>query len=416
MRATNLLLCLLLTATASTTLAGPAQQLAGITASGELRVGTPADYKPYTYRLGHSSDYLGLDIALAAGLARHLGVRLTMVPTSWPTLLQDWEADKFDIAVGGISITPERQQHGLFSMPYQRDGKTPIARCEYRQRFQTLAQINQPDVRLIVNPGGTNERFARSQAPRAQLTVYPDNVTIFGQLVAGKADLMLTDAMEARLQQRLHPELCAIHPEAPFDSADKAMLLPRDPALKTVVDQWLQARLASGALQADVDHWLTFPWTLEPLRQAIDERLLLAEPVARAKWNRQAAIEDLPREAQVIAAAVRQGSALGLPAQRVEAVFRAQIEASKTVQRELYARWRAEHAGRFADAPDLAADIRPRLDAITTALLAALAANRSVLDDASRRDDVALALRTLDASALSPAAARQALAPLTGRQ
>ncbi|WP_373994556.1 gamma subclass chorismate mutase AroQ [Duganella sp. Leaf126] len=152
------------------------------------------------------------------------------------------------------------------------------------------------------------------------------------------------------------------------------------------------------------------------MRQAIDERLLLAEPVARAKWNRQAAIEDLPREAQVIAAAVRQGSALGLPAQRVEAVFRAQIEASKTVQRELYARWRAEHAGRFADAPDLAADIRPRLDAITTALLAALAANRSVLDDASRRDDVALALRTLDASALSPAAARQALAPLTGRQ
>jgi len=413
MRATTLLLSLLLAATAGAATAGPARQLAGITASGELRVGTPADYKPYTYRLGHSDAYLGLDIDLAAGLAKRLGVKLTMVPTSWPTLLADWNADKFDIAVGGISITPERQQHALFSIPYQRDGKTPITLCANVQRFQTLAQINQPHVRLIVNPGGTNERFARSHAPRAQLTVYPDNVTIFGQIVAGKADLMMTDAMETRLQQRLHPALCAVHPAAPFDTAAKAMLLPRDAAFKTLVDQWLQERIASGALQQDVEHWLAFPWTLEPLRQAIDQRLLLAEPVARAKWNRQAPIEDLLREAQVIAAAVKQGSALGLPAALVTAVFRAQIDASKTVQRELYARWTAQHAGRFDDAPDLAADIRPRLDLLTTELLAALAANRAIVLDATRRDEVAQALRTLDASTLSPAAAQQALAPLT---
>jgi len=178
------------------------------------------------------------------------------------------------------------------------------------------------------------------------------------------------------------------------------------------VDQWLQERLASGALQQDVEHWLAFPWTLEPLRQAIDQRLLLAEPVARAKWNKQAPVEDLPREAMVIAAAVEQGRALGLPADRVEAVFRAQIEASKTVQRELYARWSAQHAGRFADAPDLAAEIRPKLDLITTQLLAALAANQAILADATRRNQVAQALRTLDATALSPSAARQALAPL----
>ena len=126
-----------------------------------------------------------------------------------------------DIAASGISITPERQNKALFSLAYLRDGKTPIARCEHLARFQTLAQINQPDVRLIVNPGGTNERFARANAPLAQLTVYPDNVTIFDQIVSGAADLMMTDALEARLQQRIHPALCAVHPEAPFDHAEK---------------------------------------------------------------------------------------------------------------------------------------------------------------------------------------------------
>ena len=50
---------------------------------------------------------------------------------------------------------------------------------------------------------------------------------------------MLTDAVETRLQAKLHPELCAIHPDAPFDFSELAYLLPRDVALKAFVDQWL---------------------------------------------------------------------------------------------------------------------------------------------------------------------------------
>ena len=100
-----------------------------------------------------------------------------------------------------------------------------------------------------------------------------------------------------------------------------------------------------------MEKWLDFHWELEPLRSAIDQRLLLAQAVARAKWNAEAPIEDLPREAQVIQSAVSQGAALGLPADWVEAVWRAQIEASKTVQRELYATWQAQKAGRFETRP-----------------------------------------------------------------
>lgn len=150
---------------------------------------------------------------------------------------------------------------------------------------------------------------------------------------------------------------------------------------------------------------------LEPLRLAIDQRLLLAQAVARAKWNLQAPIDDLPREAQVIQTAVTQGAALGLPDAWVEAVFRAQIEASKTVQRDLYAKWRTQQAGKFDDAPDLAKTIRPELDRITAQLLRSMVDNRIVLKDEARKADVARALRPLAAATLSPSAAAQALAP-----
>jgi len=390
----------------------PAQagRLDDIAARGVLRVGSTGDYKPFSYRPA-GGEFMGMDVELAGELAQALGVRLQLVPTTWSTLLADLGADKFDLALSGVSVTADRQRLALFSLPYLHDGKTPITRCENVARFQTLAQIDQPGVRLIVNPGGTNERYARAQAPRAQLTVYPDNVTIFGQIVSGAADLMMTDAIETRLQQRLHPQLCAVHPEAPFDMTDKAILLPRDAALKAYVDHWLQPRLDNGEVQRRLDRWLAFPWGLEPLRQAIDQRLLLAQDVARAKWNAQAAIEDLPREEQVIAAAVRQGAALGLPEAWIRRVFRAQIDASKTVQRALYARWQAEGAGRFDDAPDLARTVRPELDRITSQLLRSMADNQALLRDSGRQADVAAAMQPLQARALNPAAAGQALAP-----
>jgi chorismate mutase-like protein len=389
--------------------------LTGAVASAQdvLRVGSTGDYKPFSYRIGKGPEFIGLDVEMAASLAQAMGRKLEIVPTSWSSLMKDFEDGRFDIALSGISITPDRQKKALFSVAYLRDGKTSITRCENQARFQTLAQINQPGVHLIVNPGGTNERFAKANAPLAQLTVYPDNVTIFDQIVSGSADLMMTDAVETRLQQRLHPQLCAVHPDTPFDAAEKAIMLPRDPALKAFVDQWLTQRIASGEQQRGFERWLDFLWQLEPLRRAIDQRLLLAQAVARAKWNVQAPIEDLPREAQVIQAAVTQGAALGLPAEWIESVWRAQIEASKTVQRELYAKWQAQHAGKFDDAPDLAKTIRPELDRITGQLLRSMADYRALLNEPARKADVARALRPLEAAALSPAAAEQALLPFS---
>ncbi len=382
-----------------------------VVSRGVLRVGTTGDYKPFSYRVGNG-EFIGLDIALAADLAKSLGVTLQLVPTTWGALMSDLGDDRFDLAMGGISVSLERQKKAWFSLPYLRDGKTPIARCEDARKYQTLADIDRPDVRLIVNPGGTNERFARAQAPHATLTVFPDNVAIFDRIAAGEADVMITDAIEARLQQRLHPKLCAIHPEAPFDFSEKAVLLPRDPALKAYVDQWLHQALESGSFARANEQWLAYPWGIESLRALIDARLLLAPDVAQFKWNHHIPIEDLPREAEVIAALGHRASDLGVPQPWAEAFFRAQIEASKTAQSELFQGWDVFKHGQFADAPDLVTVTRPKLDRLTDQLLHALAENWPVLSDPKRRDDVVRAMHPMRAEDLSAKAVAEAIAPL----
>jgi chorismate mutase-like protein len=398
-------------AAAAATPAMPSTRLDDILAHGVLRVGTTGDYKPFSLRTGAGA-FIGLDVALAADLAQSLGVKLQLVPTTWTTMMGDLADDKFDVAMGGVSVSLERQKKAWFSVPYLRDGKTPIARCEDASRYQALADIDRPEVRLIVNPGGTNERFARLHAPHAKLTVHPDNVTIFDRIVAGEADVMITDAIEARLQQRLHPRLCAIHPDAPFDFSEKAVLLPRDAALKAYVDQWLHQAIESGAFARANDHWLAYPWGAEGLRALIDARLMLASDVAEFKWNHHLPIEDAAREAQIISGLGQRANQLGVPQAWAERFFRAQIEASKTAQQELFQRWDVVKRGQFPDAPDLATVTRPRLDRLTELLLHELAETWPVLSDPGRREDVLRAMHPMQADEMSARAVVQALAPL----
>jgi cyclohexadienyl dehydratase len=226
-----------------------------ILARGTLRACTTGDYKPYSFYKA-DGQFEGIDIDMTESLARSLGVKAEFVKTSWSNLMNDFVA-KCDIGVGGVSPTLDRQKRAFFTQAYMADGKTPIVRCDDVNKYQTVAQIDQPATRVIVNPGGTNERFAKQYFPHANLTVYPDNVTVFRQILAGKADVMVTDASETLLQQKLNPGLCSVHPDKPFQYGEKAWLTPRgDVVFQQYVDQWLHLARATGEYQAISDKWL----------------------------------------------------------------------------------------------------------------------------------------------------------------
>lgn len=217
---------------------------------GVLRVGVTGDYPPFSSDAG--GELRGLDVALAQALARHWGVHLRFVRTSWPTLLEDLERRRFEIAWTGISITDERSRRAQFSTAYFEDGKTPIVRCTEAGIYSSLARIDRPGVRVIVNPGGTNERFVRAQIRQATVLVHPDNRTIFGEIVAGRADVMFTDGIEVRLQSQVHPALCAAMAE-PLTRAGKAVLVPRNSDLTPRIDAWLAPQVADGRIAALLD-------------------------------------------------------------------------------------------------------------------------------------------------------------------
>lgn len=227
------------------------QTLERIKSAGVLRVGTTGDYTPFSLRQPDGS-YAGADIEMAHDLAERLGVGLAFVPSVWVDLLDHFLEDRFDIAMGGVTVTAPRAERAFFSIPTFVDGKRPLCRRADRDRFASIEGINQPGVRVIANPGSANEAFARAHFTRAEVRIHHDNASVFLELVEGRADVMVTDGLEADHQAALHLELCAV-PVAPWTRLEKAYMFARDPAMKTYIDAWLAAAVAGGRWQRALD-------------------------------------------------------------------------------------------------------------------------------------------------------------------
>jgi len=225
-----------------------------------LKICTTGDYPPLTSRDPATGVYSGVDIDMATDLAAHLGRPPVFVATTWPTLMADLTSPgTCDIAVGGITDTPERRRLATFTRPYLSSGKTPVVPAANADRLSSIADIDQPGVRVIENSGGTNEQFARKNFPDAEIIVWPDNTTIFDRLAAGDADVMVTDAVEAIYQSARHPGLVAQHPERPFTSEVKAYLLPKGSPIAGETDTWLAGTLSDGTFDGIYQRWLHTP-------------------------------------------------------------------------------------------------------------------------------------------------------------
>ncbi len=221
-----------------------------IRARGSVRVATTLDYRPFSYHV--DGQPAGIDIDLAHRIAARLGVRIEWIATSWPALLDDLREARFDIAMSGISITEARRTAGDFSAPYFETGKALLRRCAGAP-VDSLDSLDRPEITVIVNPGGSNQRFVDTHVRHARVIVHPDNVSIFDALAAGPADVMITDAVEAELESARHPALCMPRLTQWLEPVVKAWLLPKDPDWVRTVNAILESLQRDGTLAATIE-------------------------------------------------------------------------------------------------------------------------------------------------------------------
>lgn len=220
-----------------------------VEATKTLRIGLEGTYPPFNFQ-DKDGQLTGFEVDFAKALAEQMGVKPVFSASPFSGLLGALEARRIDVVINQITITPERQAKYDFSRPYTVSGIQIIV-LKGKTGVETPADL--AGKKVGVGLGTNYEQWLRANVPAADVRTYDDDPTKYQDLRAGRIDAVLNDRLVAADFVRNSPEFVASgQPFAP-QGAGVAML--KDPAMKVLVDQAIDALRANGKLEAISHKW-----------------------------------------------------------------------------------------------------------------------------------------------------------------
>jgi len=211
--------------------AGPV--LERVKASGTLRVCIWPDYYGITWRSPRTGQLAGIDIELSAEFAKSLGVKVQYVDSSFAKLIDDLTAERCDIAMHAVGITPQRQQALKFSQPYLKSDIYAVTTRSSRVVRQ-WADIDMPGVKVAVQSGTFMEPVMAAELKQAQMVVIKPPLVREQELEAGRVDVFMTDYPYSRRLLDNADWARLVSPPGPFHP------IPYAYAVKPGDDEWLR--------------------------------------------------------------------------------------------------------------------------------------------------------------------------------
>lgn len=219
------------------------KSLSEITTSGVLKVGIPGDYAPLAWHDTTTDKLQGFDIDLVTSFGNSLNTRVEFVQTTWSDMAYDLKEGKFDIAAGGITFTKEREKQFSLSRKILTNGKIAISSCNISSIFDTLENIDKENVRVAVNPGGTNQSFVNENIHHAKVVRMKNNLDTIQSIRDRKTDIMFTDLLEGYYYHLTEPGVLCLSTTRPFKGTDsiKVWMMNKDNTeLLRIVNIYLQ--------------------------------------------------------------------------------------------------------------------------------------------------------------------------------
>ena len=327
-------------------------KIAEIVERGTILIGTTGDYRPLSFCEADGT-YWGFGIEVAKEIAKRIGVGVEFRKTSWPTLTADVLAEpkKFDLAIGGITITDARCKTMLMSEGYLANGKTILCRALEADRYKSLADIDKPEVRVMVNPGGLNEKFANENLTHAIIIVHPKNEEIPSLIAKGEADVMITEITEAPYYVQTDTRLAAPLLNTPFNHGEIGVLMQKGQEdLLQIVNATIRQMKEDGSLRKLHEKYglvySVVPDTLSTLRNQIDEvdslfvdllakRMRISREIGQFKKVHGMSIVHSNRFNEILEKRCSQGTSLGIDSACVKSIFEAIHQESLNQQREI---------------------------------------------------------------------------------
>ncbi|WP_411292939.1 transporter substrate-binding domain-containing protein [Vibrio coralliilyticus] len=247
-------------AVALPTLASETPNLDKINERGTLRVGM-STFVPWAMR-DKQGDLIGFEIDVAERLAADSGWKVEFVPTAWDGIIPALLAKKFDVIIGGMSVTPERSKSVLFTTPYSHSGVQVAANKELASGFSEMSDFNSRRVKIAARRGAFTVQVAREAFPKAKILQFDDDAQAFQEVLNGNAHAVIASSPKPEHEALKNADKLFIPFNERLSKGNEAFAVRLGESDKQAFfDQWIQARTEDGWLEQRYEYWFaTLDW------------------------------------------------------------------------------------------------------------------------------------------------------------
>ncbi|WP_435532771.1 transporter substrate-binding domain-containing protein [Vibrio stylophorae] len=221
---------------------------------GVLRVGM-STFVPWAMR-DKQGDLIGFEIDVAKRLAADSGWQVEFIPTAWDGIIPALLANKFDVIIGGMTITPERSKSVLFSVPYSHSGIQIAVNRSRMPDVKTHQDLNSRRVKIAARRGATTVAVAREYFPKARILQFDDEMQAFQEVLNGNADAVISASPKPEYETLAYPDILYLPFAERLDQGNEAVAMRLgETDIQAFLNQWIQARTDDGWLKARYEYW-----------------------------------------------------------------------------------------------------------------------------------------------------------------
>jgi len=227
---------------------------------GKLRVGM-STFVPWAMR-NKKGDLIGFEIDVATKVAKDLGIEVEFVPTAWSGIIPALIAGKFDVIIGGMSVTTKRNLTVNFTDPYAHSGMGIVANQKLAGELKWPDGYNSAKVTFTCRRGATSCTDTKKMFPKAKLRQFDDSSLVLQEVVNGNAHAVLTSFPKPTLWKNQNPDVLFNPTLDKLTEGNEAFAVRKgDPDTLNIFSNWIRVNTSNGWLKERWNYWFkTMEW------------------------------------------------------------------------------------------------------------------------------------------------------------
>jgi polar amino acid transport system substrate-binding protein len=253
------LVCVFILSLAAGTFAGETQRklaaesaIEDIAKRGVIKVGMDV-FVPWAMK-DKKGELIGFEIDAAKKFAEDLGVKIEFVPTKWSGIIPALITGKFDVLIGGMTITTQRNMKINFSRPYYYTEQGLMAHKKKAAGFK-VADFNSPKVTIAARLGSVAAIAAKQRFPKAKLRLFDDEPAAVQELRNGNVHAMVSAQPLPSSMAADYPDTIMVYDEVMMLEAIGIGVRKGDIDTLNVINNWIEINRNNGWIQGRYAYW-----------------------------------------------------------------------------------------------------------------------------------------------------------------